>query len=162
MHSWRAAQLEDESFLFTLFAETRASEFAPLGLNEAQLGPLLEMQYRGRKMTYAANYPHAEDLILIAADGLAAGRLLVDRNPERVRIVDVAVLRKYRGSRIATRAIEWCQAQCRDTGARLELQVSFGNPARKLYERLGFRVKEQNEVSVEMAWDSGQGRCAAA
>jgi hypothetical protein len=36
--------------------------------------------------------------------------------------------------------------------ARLELQVNPANPARTLYECLGFRVITRTDVSLEMAW----------
>jgi GNAT superfamily N-acetyltransferase len=121
-------------------------------LTEAQFLPLIEMQYRGRKMTYEAQYPDAEDSILIGDDGKPAGRLLLDCRPDCWRVVDIAVLASQRGRRIGTRVLMQCQERCLAAGVRLELQVAAGNPARRLYERLGFQMIRSDAVSVEMVW----------
>jgi ribosomal protein S18 acetylase RimI-like enzyme len=134
----RLATPQDEALLFRLFAEDRADQLAAAGIPELQMQKLVEMQYRGQRTTYAARYPQAENRILITADSTPGGRVLIDREPARWRIVDVAVLAANRGKGLATRAIEECQAQCRNIQARLDLQVNPANPARRLYERLGF------------------------
>ena len=117
------------------------------------------MQYRGRKMSWAAQYPDAADSILIADDGTPVGRLLVDRKPHRWRIVDIAVLASHRGRGLGARVLAECRSECGAAGARLELRVAPDNPARRLYERLGFRVTGQDAVAVEMVWNAaGQDR----
>jgi ribosomal protein S18 acetylase RimI-like enzyme len=148
----RNAEPEDEPLLFALFFEVKAAEFAATGLAEAQFLPLIEMQYRGRKLTYEAQYPEAESLILIGEDGKPAGRLLLDRKPDCWRVVDIAVLASRRGRGLGTRVLTQCKERCSAAGVRLELQVAAGNPARRLYEQLGFQITRGNAVSVEMAW----------
>jgi hypothetical protein len=49
--SLRPAGPEDEPLLQALFAEDRAAQLAVAGLERAQLQALIDMQYRGRKMT---------------------------------------------------------------------------------------------------------------
>lgn len=122
------------------------------GLTEAQFLPLIEMQYRGRKMTYEAQYPQAENSIVIGEDGKPAGRLLLDRGPDCWKVVDIAVLASHRRRGIATRVLTHCHEQCSAAGTRLELQVAVGNPARRLYERLGFQMTSGDAVSIEMVW----------
>jgi ribosomal protein S18 acetylase RimI-like enzyme len=148
----RLATPQDEAFLFRLFAEDSADQLAASGIPELQVQKLVEMQYRGRRTTYAARYPQAENRILITADGKAGGRVLIDRKPAPWHIVDIGVLAADRGKGLATRAIEECQAQCRKAQMRLELQVNPDNPARRLYERLGFRAIQETEISIEMVW----------
>lgn len=148
----RPASAEDESLLFTLFAGDKRAEFAAFGVPAAQAEMLVEMQYRGRSMTYAARFPHAEDLILLAEDGTPAGRLLIDREFGRWRIVDIAILPERRGCGLGTRTIEECQTRCAEAGATLGLEVVAANPARRLYERLGFCVSREDPVAVEMIW----------
>jgi ribosomal protein S18 acetylase RimI-like enzyme len=138
--------------LFALFAEEKAAPLTVIGLPEAQLNALVQMQYRGRKMTYAAQYPEAEDSILLDHSGEPVGRLLVNRKPDCWRIVDIAVLTKHRGRGLGTRALEECQRQAAAVGARLELQVAPQNPARRIYERLGFRTIREDAVAVEKVW----------
>ncbi len=163
----RPAQAEDEEFLFQLFVESQ-QQMAGFLEDKALLQSLIGMQYRGRKMTYAAQYPDAEDLILLGEGGLREGgmplgRLLLDRNPAHNpacwRIVDIAMLAAHRGQGWGTRLIEECQRQCVAAGARLELTVKPASPARRLYERLGFRAAGEDALSVEMVWNgSGQGK----
>jgi len=147
----RKAEALDAEFLVRLFRESHQSLMAALG---AAAEPLIEMQYRGRAMTYAAQFPAAENLILLDEDGQPVGRLLLDRQPSRWRIVDVAVLAAQRGRGLGTFVLSECQRQAQAVGARLELRVEQHNPARRLYERLGFKVAGQDAVAIEMVWSA--------
>jgi ribosomal protein S18 acetylase RimI-like enzyme len=151
----RLATPEDEGFLFRLFAEDRMTELAQSGVPSADAEKLVHLQHRGQQMTYLQRYPRAENLILHSESGKPAGRLLLHRQPDRWRIVDIAVLAECRRGGIATRAIRGCQSQCRTTRARLELQVNPANPVRTFYERLGFRVVTETAVPLEMVWTAG-------
>ena len=150
--SSQLATTDDHPFLFRLFAEDRKVELERCGIPAAAAEKLVELQYRGQRQTYLQRYPGAENLILFSEGGKPAGRLLLDRQTNRWRIVDIAVLTEHRRGGIATRAIRACQSSCRTLRARLELQVNPTNPARTLYERLGFRVVTATDVSLEMVW----------
>ncbi len=143
----------DKSFLFNLFAESQ-DQLTGLRSNEVLWRSLVEIQYRGRAMSYAAQYPEAEDSILLGEDGQPAGRLLLDRRPDRWRIVDLTVLAARRGQGLGTGVVRQCQQRAAAAGARLELQVRPENPARRLYERLGFRVASEAGFAVEMVWSA--------
>lgn len=149
-----AAGPEDAALLWTLFAEEKAALLAAIGLSESQLRPLIEMQYRGRQMTYEARYPNAENWILSDESGTPAGRILVDRKPECWRIIDIALLAAYRGKGFGTTILEGFQRQCEKAGASMALRVDPANPARRLYERLGFRTASEDAVAVEMVWSA--------
>lgn len=138
--------------LYALFAEEKSAELAGIGLPETQVRALLQMQFRGRAMTYAANYPAAENLILLGPDGTPIGRLLLDRQSDCWRIVDIAVLAAYRGHGLGTIVLKQCQQQAAAAGAKLELQVRLENPARRLYERLGFQVSSTDFLALQMTW----------
>jgi len=151
----RPAQPEDASFLFQLFAETQ-DQLAGLRSNETLWASLIEMQFRGRAATYAAQYPGAEDLILLDEDDQPIGRLLLDRNAFRWRVVDIAIQAARRGQGWATQVLRQCQREATAAGVGLALQVNLENPARRLYERLGFQVESQDALSLEMVWRAGQ------
>jgi ribosomal protein S18 acetylase RimI-like enzyme len=135
-----------------LFAGDRLAQFVAAGMSHLQALDLIRLQYLGRKMTYAARYPEATDSIILAADGTPVGRVLLDRKPDRWRIVDIAILAAHRGRGLGTKSLRECQQRCRLAGVRLELQVAPLNPARRLYERLGFQVSGEDAVAVEMVW----------
>lgn len=148
----RPVRGEDEPFLFELFAADKREEFAAAGVPGMQAQMLIEIQYRGRKMTYATQYPDAEDSILLDEHEMPVGRLLLHREKTRWRIVDVAVQTAHRGRGLGSTALRNCQARCAEAGARLELSVAKTNVARLLYERLGFCVLSEDATAVDMAW----------
>src|SRR5579875_2214661 len=92
----RPATPADAPLLFSLFAEEKAAELAPLGLSAEQLRPLLEMQHRGREFSYSQSATSLADFILCLEDGTPAGRMLVDRSADCYRVMDIAVLAAYR------------------------------------------------------------------
>jgi len=156
---WRSAEPVDEELLFQLFVEAQ-QHIEELQLDPAMWRSLVGMQYKGRRQSWAASYPGAVDSILCLQDELGAsvpvGRLLVDRRPGCWRIVDVAVLAAYRNIGLGSWAVKSCQQQAHAAGARLELQVRPENPARLLYERLGFKAVSESPLAVEMIWSEAR------
>lgn len=150
----RPVTTEDEPLLDALFVEEKMAQLAGLGLSESQKRSLVEMQARGRRMTYATQYPAAIDLILLDGKGVAVGRLLVDRQADCWRIVDIAIRTAYRGLGLGTLALQESQRQAAAVGAGMELQVMRFNPARRLYERLGFHAVREDAVMAEMVWST--------
>lgn len=148
--SLRPARAEDEDFLFLLFSETQ-DQLAMLRANEQMWRMLVDVQYRGRKMTYEANFPAAEDSILCHGEQ-PVGRLLVSRQADHWRVLDIAVSSAARGQGCASWALRQLQQQAAEAGVPLELTVRPFNPARRLYERLGFRTTAEEEMHVAMAW----------
>ncbi len=153
----RPAQPEDEPFLFKLFAESQ-QQLAFLRSDERLWQSLVEMQHRGRKLSYAAAFPKASDSILCLDEGsdgnTPVGRILVNRGQQTWRIVDIAVLMQHRGKGLGTMGLRESQEQCRQAGATLELEVSPQNPALELYKRLGFQITGVGILAVRMAWNA--------
>lgn len=148
----RPAIPEDEALFFALFAEEKAAELAPLGLRVEQLQPLLEIQYRGRELSYAQAMMNPADSILCMADGASAGRMLVDRQPECIRVMDIAVLAVYRNRGVATEALRRLQADAARGSLPVRLRVMKNSAAERLYLRLGFKTVSSGEISHEMEW----------
>jgi GNAT superfamily N-acetyltransferase len=159
LFSLRPARAADDAFLFRLFGETQ-DQLALIRPNQALWETLVEIQYRGRKMSYGENYPAAEDAILCLGSE-AAGRLLINRESDCMRIVDVAVLAQWRGQGIGTWALRHCQQQAAETGVRIELTVNPMNRARLLYESLGFRATEEDAMRVAMTWSPAAADCGS-
>lgn len=149
--SQRPARPDDEAFLFALYTATRRAEFEAWGLADAQLGPLLEMQFAGQQGTYRAQFPHAAHYILERA-GHAIGRLLVDRSAERIVLVDVTLVPEARGQGVGTHLLHRLQGEAAAAGVPLRLKVRHANPARRLYERLGFATLSDDGVYTQMQW----------
>jgi ribosomal protein S18 acetylase RimI-like enzyme len=151
----RPAQVEDEPFLFRLFAESQ-DHLTAFRFNAELYESLIEMQFLGRKQSYGAQFPHAIDAIVCVEDearcGTPVGRILVDCQPECWRIVDIALLAARRGSGVGSWTLRLCQQHCETAGAKLALAVRPENRARRLYERLGFRATDEDILTVEMEW----------
>lgn len=152
--TWRRATAADEPLLVRLFAEEKARDFAPLGLRPEQLQPLMEMQFRARQAGYAQAFPAATDFILCLEDGTAAGRHLVERQADCYRCIDIAVLSEHRNRGIGTWALRQMQQIAALEPVPFRLRVMKGNPALRLYERLGFIRASADELSYEMEWQS--------
>ena len=130
---------EDDSFLRRLFASTRAEELAITGWNDEQ------------SAHYRKHYAGAS-FDIIERDGVAAGRLLVWRSGKEILIVDIALLPEHRGAGIGTKFLRELQDEARLAGKPLTIHVERYNPARRLYERLGFKIAEEQEVYLLMEW----------
>jgi ribosomal protein S18 acetylase RimI-like enzyme len=153
----RPAVAEDEGFLFELYASTRREEMEEWGFGEAQRAAFLTMQFRAQRQGYAAQFPGAEDRIVVV-DGKAVGRLLVSRAEDAIRLVDVALLPELQGRGIGRGLVEAVQAQASRLGKPVRLHVLQSSRAARLYERLGFKTAAQHPPYTEMEWRADAGR----
>ena len=131
----------------------RREELLAAGLGGHETEQLLDMQYRAQRHHYLAALPGADSTV-IESEGEAIGRLLVDRQGRQVRLVDIALLPAVRGRGIGSGVVEALKEQTREFGGSIRLQVARGNPARRLYERLGFSETSGDEIYAEMQWDA--------
>ena len=149
----RPATVDDEEFLRTLFAKTDVMLHGfPRELQTA----LLDMQYRGREMTYSTEHPEAKNSMICLDDGTPVGRHLVERKVSGFRGIDLAILPHWQRRGIGTRILEDLVRESRHAGVDLSLRVVKGNPALRLYSRLGFEIAATDEVSYEMVWKEKQ------
>lgn len=148
----RQATPDDEAFLRMLFEEVRADEFAAAKLPASVLAPLLDMQFKAQRQGYRERFPLAEDLIAVAGP-YPVGRLLIAEFDDTIHIIDIAVLRAFRGSGIGSGLLQDLQQRASEANKKLKLEVRTGSAAVHLYERLGFvPVGEQGGMDVAMVW----------
>lgn len=142
---------EDGPVLFEIYAGTRADELDAWGWDETMRETFLRMQFEAQRRSYAAQFPDA-DHTLVRVGGVVAGRLLVAREAEEIRIVDVALLPEYRGRGIGTSLVRRILDEGRESARPVRLQVLSTNPARHLYERLGFTRRGGDDLYHRMEW----------
>jgi len=141
----------DAGFLYELYASTRADELAPLGWDEIQRTAFLKMQFAAQARAYRQQFPDAAfDVILV--DGQPAGRLYVDRQPTRIRVVDIALLPEFRNAGIGTALLRGLQDDVATYDGRIDLHVERSNRALGLYRRLGFQVVADGDVYLQLEW----------
>jgi ribosomal protein S18 acetylase RimI-like enzyme len=153
MLSRRAVRADDHAFLFELYASTRAEELELTGWTPEQRSTFLLMQFQAQSEHYKNHYT-GSDFTVIEAEGAPIGRLYLARWPREIRIVDVALIPAYRNRGIGTRLIREVFAEAGAAGKAVTIHVEKFNPALRLYQRLGFRTKEDKGVYLLLAWES--------
>lgn len=143
----------DRETLLAIYASTREDELARTDWSAAQKAAFVAMQFQAQTAHYLTNYPGAE-FLLIEADGRAAGRLYRHRREGGVRIMDIALLPDFRSQGIGTRLLRALQAEAAAENIGLSIHVEGFNPARRLYERLGFRPAADAGVYILMEWSA--------
>ncbi len=149
MVTLRPARPEDRELLLAVYASTRAEELAPVPWTPEQKSAFVKMQFDAQNADYSRNYVGA-DFSVIEVDGAPAGRLYVERRPAEVRLIDIALLPPFRGTGIGTRLLAELIADADARGVPLTLHVELFNPARRLYERLGFVPVEEHGAYLLM------------
>lgn len=145
----RAQTDGDATFLLALYASTRSDELARLPWTAQEKEDFVAMQFRAQTLHYAEYYPDAHfDIIEWAGDRI--GRLYVDRRAREIEIIDIALKPAMRGRRIGRRLLEQLLAEGAASSRRVRIYVEHFNPARSLYDRLGFRQVGTNGVYHEM------------
>ena len=127
----------DAEFLLELYRESRTAELSAMGLSDQQIGPLIAMQHNARRQAYAAKYPGARDSVILV-DGQKVGRLLVAESDDEIRLVDIAVMSGHQSKGIGTTVLRLLLDSAAEAEKPVRLQVATLNPAKRLYERLGF------------------------
>jgi ribosomal protein S18 acetylase RimI-like enzyme len=163
--SLRPATAADRDFLAALYASTREEELAAAPFTAEERAAFLDQQFEAQALHYERNYRDtSHDVVLV--DGEPAGRLIVGRWPEEVRIVDIALLPERRGRGIGERLLRSVIAEAEQRGVRATVHVEPLNPAIRLYERLGFVAAGEEGIHLLMerrpaAGGGGQAKIAS-
>jgi len=150
---FRPATDADVPFLRLVYGTTREDEMQRVPWNDAEKTAFVDMQFAAQKAHYEQYYPSCQFLV-IELEGEAIGRLYVDRGPEDIEIVDIALLPVYRGRGIGKMLLEEILEEGRGSGKDVSIYVEHYNPARHLYDRLGFQHVDTNGVYHRMLWSS--------
>jgi len=127
----------DRDLLYRIYASTRTEELAPLPWDEPTKDAFLRAQFAAQDRYYRQTYPDATYDVVLAQDE-PVGRLYVDLGTRAVLIIDVALLPPHRGRGIGTSLLTRVLDEARRVGQPVRVHVERFNPARRLYERLGF------------------------
>lgn len=134
----RPATPVDDSWQLAIYASTRAEELALTGWTVPQCEAFVQHQHHAQQTHYAHHFPNSVCHLIIVESDVIAGRLWLDVREERLHILDIALLPHWRRRGLGSRCL---QTLAREASPReLSIQVEVHNPARRLYERLGFIV----------------------
>jgi len=149
--AFRSTVEADTPFLRHLYGTTREEEMRLVPWTLEQKAAFLDMQFQAQATHYTQFYPECEFLV-IELEGRPIGRLYVDRGVDDIRITDIALLPEFRGRGIGRMLMEEILAEGAKTTKRVTIYVEHYNPARRLYDRLGFRHVDTNGVYHLMEW----------
>lgn len=139
----------DNPFLYATFASTRLEELAVTEWSEEQKEQFLRMQFEAQRQSYLRDIPKAEYSV-IRSGSMAVGRLIVERTPSEIHIVDIALLTQFRKQGIGSILMRRILAEAEQARKSVRLFVEKFNPALHWYERLGFEVTNTGPIYLEM------------
>lgn len=152
MHSYlvRPATDEDASFLRDLFFHIRGPEFAQSGLDEEALNQLLSQQYRAMRDHYDREFSDAEYFVY-EQDGQPFG-YHATIGGDSIHILDISIHESRRGQGIGTERMKAIMDDAALNSKPVTLTVELFNPAKRLYERLGFEPYDLRGIYQRMRW----------
>lgn len=150
----RAADPGDRPFLRALFETARPDAAFLVAWPEPARRAFLDQQFSFQSLHYARAFPDAEHRVVLAGTA-PIGHLIVARAAGEWCVIDIALLPAWRGRGIGTLLLQTVLAAAAQAMAPLvRLSVDLRNPARRLYERLGFIAidEEPGAMNVAMVW----------
>ncbi len=149
MYTLRDATSEDRDFLYRLRRATLKEYVDRIwGWDEAVQRRMFDERFD------PARYQ------IVTVDGRDVGAVSVERRPDGVFLADLHILPAHQGRGLGAAVIGDILMQARGPGLPVTLQVLKGNPARRLYERLGFVVTGETPTHYQMRHDAGRGPVA--
>lgn len=142
---------KDDPFLIALYATTRQAELEQMAdWPSEQKQAFVAMQFNAQRR----HYRHALANVcfdVIEQEGEPIGRLYTQEGETMLHIVDILLDPAVRGAGIGTVLLQGLAEAALGAGKVLSIFVESYNPAKRLYERLGFvQVGEPKGFYVEM------------
>ena len=136
--SLRTETDRDLDFLRELYAASREREMALLmHWSDAQKRDFLDQQFIAQRSHYRKHYPDAR-FDIIERGGQALGRLYIAELKQEIRLMDISLIPAARNLGIGGKICLGIMARAERIGSIVSLYVEEDNPAKRLYERLGF------------------------
>ena len=149
--TYREATEADVPLLAAVYGSTRAEELAQTGWPDEMKLQFLAHQFNAQHTDYARNYPDAERLVIVH-EGEDVGRLYLDEESARFNLIDIALLPAGRGRGLGSAILEDVLEQAAAAGKPVMIHVEKHNPARRLYDRLGFVCLRDEGVYDLLEW----------
>jgi GNAT superfamily N-acetyltransferase len=153
--SLRPIKDEDYSILCSIYGSTREKELQQVphwSLEQKQA--FIKQQFLAQHVYYQKNYEGAA-FYLILQDEEIIGRLYIHSNfqAKGIRIIDISLLPAWQGQGIGRNILMDIIIKAGKLKMPVSIHVESFNPAKKLYESLGFKkISETNGVYHLMEW----------
>ncbi len=95
-----------------------------------------------------------EDIHIVSVDGRDAGFIAARQDPDVIQLFNLAIAPEFQGRGLGTAVLRDLLALAQSRRMPVRLQVMKVNPARRLYERVGFKVAPDEEIPTHyrMIW----------
>jgi GNAT superfamily N-acetyltransferase len=146
---------DDEEFLLSVYAGTRAQELAQVQWEDGQKEAFVRWQFEMQRKEYQTRFPDARyDVILV--DGVPAGRIWVGIDDKQIRLLDIAVVPEFQNRGVGTILLRRLMDEATRVNKPLRHMVFVLNDnAHRFYERLGFTTIEDLGGYKHMEWTPG-------
>jgi GNAT superfamily N-acetyltransferase len=142
----RPVTAADRPFLLRLYASVREPELEAAGMPVEQRGAFIAQQFEAQSRHYETYRDTTFEVVLV--DDEPAGRLIVARWPDELRVVDIALLPEHRGQGIGGALLGALLEEADARGVKASIHAERFNPAQRLYTRLGFRPLSETGIYV--------------
>jgi ribosomal protein S18 acetylase RimI-like enzyme len=140
---------EDKSFLCKVYISSREDEMGIRDWEEKERSEFLQNQFNMQHTYYMKSYKNPSFKIVLLGN-VAIGRLYVERNEKEIRIIDISILKEYRGFGIGRELINCLIEESENKNIELTLHVEYYNFAKQWYKKIGFKQHGENGVYVFM------------
>ncbi len=141
---FRRVQPQDVAFCWTIYREA----MQPLTAELMQWNE--DAQRRGIEATLGD-----DDASILISDDTDAGWLPVVQTPRDIHLGHLYLAPQARNHGLGTKFLRWMGERARRKNKNFTLDVLKNNRARRLYERLGFRIIETSPLKHTMQFGDG-------
>jgi ribosomal protein S18 acetylase RimI-like enzyme len=104
-----------------------------------------------QRARFDASFEPAEIQVITTA-GIDVGYLAARRGRPEIQLFNIMIVPEYQQRGLGTTVLRDLLAEAQARRVPVRLQVMKVNPARRLYERLGFTVTEETATHFRMRW----------
>lgn len=120
---------EDKAFLCQVYISSREDEMGIKDWQEKERTEFLESQFNMQHTYYMKSYQNPSFDIVLMGD-TAIGRLYVERTAEEIRVIDISLLKEYRGFGVGTQLFNSLIKESENKNIDLTLHVEYYNFAK--------------------------------
>ena len=147
--SSRPVAATDLEFLCRLYRSTRWDETAATGWADEERAAFLDNQFHLQHRYYQEHYADAQFRLLLQ-EQRPIGRVYWRDGADAFTLIDISLVPEARGAGIGSAVMAWMTHRADQRMQPCRLHVEPANPARRLYERIGFEVVANNGVHLAM------------
>ena len=135
---FKKAEKTDIDYLFWLRSKTMSNHMSNSGVEVTEKEQLDRINY------------NFEDAKIIYFDDEKIGLLKTTEKEFEIEVVQIQLDPKYHGKGLGNKIMQSIIEQAKAKNKTIFLSVLKANPAKKLYDRLGFLTEKETENSFEM------------